>query len=324
MRGSSLPSDLRAVIDQALCGVPANALAAAWAQLSADYRSEARTAGFHVDDELLARAYLAARWPATYAASAAAFAALAERLPEFAPTRLLDVGAGSGAATLAAVAQWPSLAQATLLEGSLAMARWGEQLVALRPQLATQWQQCDLRQPLPELPRYDLVVVAYVLNELAPEVRSQLIDALWVHADTLVIVEPGTPAGYARLMVARAQLLAQGAQPIAPCPHASPCPLTPPDWCHFAVRLSRSRAHRLSKQAELGYEDEKYSYLALARRAAPSASARLLAPPRARRGLVQLKLCTPEGELAARTVSKREGGRYQQARRLAWGEVWDG
>jgi ribosomal protein RSM22 (predicted rRNA methylase) len=319
-----LPADLRAVIDEALRGLPAKALAAAWAELSADYRSEVRTAGFHVSDDLLARAYLAARLPATYAASGAVFAALAERLPEFAPTQLLDVGAGSGAATLAATAQWPSLAQATLLEGSPAMARWGERLLALRPQLEAAWQHVDLRQQLPELPHYDLVVIAYVLNELAPELRSQLIDVLWLRADTLVIVEPGTPAGYARLMAVRARLLQQGATLIAPCPHTRPCPLVAPDWCHFAVRLPRSREHRLSKQAELGYEDEKYSYLALARRAAPGASARVLAPPQARRGLVQLKLCTPEGELVARTVSKREGARYQLARRLAWGELFDG
>jgi ribosomal protein RSM22 (predicted rRNA methylase) len=45
--------------------------------------------------------------PATYAATAAVFAALAEVIPDFSPGSLLDVGAGTGAASWAARAQWP-------------------------------------------------------------------------------------------------------------------------------------------------------------------------------------------------------------------------
>ena len=62
--------------------------------------------------------------------------------------------------------------------------------------------------------------------------------------DTLLIIEPGTPAGYARMIALRSQLIASGAHVAAPCPHQAPCPLATPDWCHFAQRLPRSRAHK--------------------------------------------------------------------------------
>ena len=35
-----------------------------------------------------------------------------------------------------------------------------------------------------------------------------------------------------------------GANILAPCPHARPCPLAAPDWCHFSARVARSRLHR--------------------------------------------------------------------------------
>ena len=45
-----------------------------------------------------------------------------------------------------------------------------------------------------------------------------------------------------------------------------------PDWCHFTQRLPRSRAHKQIKGAELPFEDEKFSYVALTRAPAARAS----------------------------------------------------
>jgi ribosomal protein RSM22 (predicted rRNA methylase) len=139
----------------------------------------------------------------------------------------------------------------------------------------------------------------------------------------MAVVEPGTPAGYSRVLAAREALLAAGFRVVAPCPHQAPCPLREPDWCHFAVRINRSSLHRRVKGAQLGYEDEKFAYVVGIRDQLPQPPpARVLRHPVTRKGLVALRLCTREGTVAPETVSKRQGDRYRAARDLVWGDPW--
>jgi ribosomal protein RSM22 (predicted rRNA methylase) len=313
-----LPRALRHAVDQALEGVPPRDLAAAADALSKRYRAELRDGRLHVSDDLAARAYLAARLPATYAAIRAALDAVAAVRPEFSPRSLLDFGAGPGTVLWAARDGWPDLAAATLIEASPAMRKFGAEFA---PQSGAA--EIDWRSDVPSAGARDLVTLAYVLDEMDAAQRTALIRQLWsLTGDTLLIVEPGTSAGYRRILDARDQLLQQGAHMLAPCPHASACPLVAPDWCHFARRVSRSRAHLAAKGAEVPWEDEKFSYLAVARNSAAVPAARVIAPPRAGSGKVELKLC--EGDGAARTVlvTRREGDRFKQAKRLGWGEAW--
>ncbi|MCC7347818.1 MAG: methyltransferase type 11, partial [Variibacter sp.] len=135
------------------------------------------------------------------------------------------------------------------------------------------------------------------------------------------LVEPGTPAGWRRILRARARLIGAGGHMVAPCPHALACPLSAPDWCHFSRRLARSRLHRQAKQGEVPWEDEKYSYVAFSRvpdGAAPMA--RVLAAPRSAPGRVTLKLCRDDGVAASRTFTRREGEAFRAARRVGWGD----
>ncbi|TIW51192.1 MAG: methyltransferase type 11, partial [Mesorhizobium sp.] len=73
---------------------------------------------------------------------------------------------------------------------------------------------------LDSLKAADLVSIAYVLDEVAPASLPKLVDRLWqLTAETLLVVEPGTPAGWQRILAARQQLIAAGAHMLAPCPH---------------------------------------------------------------------------------------------------------
>ena len=121
-------------------------------------------------------------------------------------------------------------------------------------------------------------------------------------------------------------LIEAGASILAPCPHQAPCPLAAPDWCHFSQRLARSRDHRLAKGAEVPFEDEKFSYLVVARPAvqALTPTPRVLAPPHMAKPGIDLKLCTLDGRAEATFVPRRDKPAYAIARRLDWGDALPG
>jgi ribosomal protein RSM22 (predicted rRNA methylase) len=171
------------------------------------------------------------------------------------------------------------------------------------------------------LERADLVALSYVLGELAPAAIEPLIERLWeLSEDVLLVVEPGTPAGWQRVLQVRDRLIARGAHILAPCPHAERCPLVAPDWCHFSRRVARSRTHRLAKEADVPWEDEKFIYLAVSRRPNDAPTARVLTRPRAASGTVRLKLCCPGGQIEERLLTRRRGDDYRIARRVDWGD----
>ena len=277
--------------------------------LSAAYRGDERARAARTPAQVAA--YLAYRAPATFAAATSVFRQVALQRPDWQPRSILDVGAGPGAATWAAVERWPSLNELTLVELEPEMIAAGRELLP-----AARWVAGDVsnaRGPT------ELVVASYVLGEL--DDAAGVAARLWKQtADTIAFVEPGTPAGYRRVLAARAAVIAAGGQTVAPCPHDHPCPLPDGDWCHFAVRLPRSKLHRRAKGVELGYEDEKLSYAALSREPVPQAAARIIRRPQVRSGHVNLVTCEADG-IHDRTISRRQGALYKQAKRADWGDA---
>ena len=281
-------------------------------RLSAAYRGQDAASVRAASTRAGVAAYLAYRAPATYAATASVFRQVALGRPGWTPRSLLDVGAGPGVAAWAALATWPSLVDLTLVEAEPEMVAAGRELLP-----GGRWVQADAsdaREPA------DLVVASYVLGEL-PSVA--VVTRLWATAtDAIAFVEPGTPAGYRRILEARSAVIAAGGFTVAPCPHDETCPLPSDDWCHFGVRLPRSKLHRRAKGVELGYEDEKFAYAVLSRLPATGAAARLIRRPQNRSGHVNLVTCEPDG-IHARTVSRKQGALYKDARGAAWGDAID-
>ncbi|MFN0192391.1 MAG: small ribosomal subunit Rsm22 family protein [Aestuariivirga sp.] len=311
----ALPPELKAAISRRLERVSGGFREGA-ARLSETYRKGGNAkADFD--------AYLVTRLPATFAAVTTAFEELSRIAPDFAPKSLLDAGAGPGTASWAAREIWKSLDEVTFADKSGAFLEIARELASSTPAFANA--RCInadiLRED--ELPKADLVVAAYTFAELSESKIAAVIRSLWTVAQTLVIVEPGTPAGFARIHAAREELIRQGAFIAAPCPHRNACPIVDPDWCHFSVRLPRSRAHMHAKKASVPFEDEKFSYVIAMREPVSSRAVRLLAPPDVSKAAINLKLCTLEG-LERRTVARRDGGAYKSAKKLVWGDSMRG
>ena len=297
-----LPDSVRRRIEERAEEIGFAALKHAAEALSAGYRG--LEAAYLPANERIA-AYLVTRMPSTYAAARRVLQEI-----NFEIGSVLDLGSGTGASALAAHERFPS-ATITMFDRDAAM------LDAAREWLPDAAARVENFARLAVLPEADLVIASYSLGETGADWTR-----LWRAArQALVIIEPGATVGFALIRKIRDDLLAKGARMIAPCPAESPCPIADPDWCHFAARVERSSLHRRVKGGDLGYEDEKFSYVILGRDPVGQAHARIIRRLRHEPGLITLQLCTPAG-LEKTEVRKRNREQFRQARHADWGDRW--
>ena len=282
-------------------------------KISAAYRDGGTSAGIKSGSDALA--YLVTRAPATYAATRAVFARVMEAMPGFYPLSLLDVGAGPGTAAWAARDAWPSLGAMTLIEPNAMFRGLAARLLPEAEIVAG-----DLGMIKP---RADLVAASYVLAELPEKAAAGTARDLWVAAaQMLVLVEPGTPAGFARIRAARAALIEAGGHVVAPCTHDNACPISGNDWCHFSERLQRSRDHMIAKGARVPFEDERYAYVAVSRVPVEHlAAARIVKPVMDNKPGITLPLCDASG-LRDQFIARRDKDAFRAARKKEWGDLF--
>jgi ribosomal protein RSM22 (predicted rRNA methylase) len=335
----ALPDDLREAVEQALAGVPATRWMRAAQELSERYRGPRDTPATLARGPDQALGYAALILPATFAQLAGAIAAVAARAAGWAPRTLLDLGSGPGTALWAAAAQWPALGTMAAWEREAAFIALGRQLgrgsqcAALRE---AHWRQVELgtlrvdqeqgdkrisRQgnKRTHITGYDLVILGHVLNELEPAAQAAVLSAAWDLTDgVLLVVEPGTPAGFVVVRAARDALLAQGAYTIAPCAHDRPCPLQD-DWCHFPRRLWRPEFQRRARGAPSQWEEAKFSYAAMARFPPESPVwGRVIREPAFNKAYAEVIISSREGVRHYRAL-KRHREAFRQIKNLPWG-----
>ena len=212
------------------------------------------------------------------------------------------------------------LERATCLERETAMRAVGQQLMREAGGVQAEWAACDLTAKEP-LPRAGLVCEGYMLGELEASMRLHVAGKLWDACEQmLVLIEPGTPQGFANLRAVREALTGRGAYVAAPCPEGSAaCPMTGDNWCHFAVRVQRTRLHKALKGGDAPYEDEKFTYLVLTREKPENpCRARLLRHAQIGPGRILLPVCEA-GEEKTMTVTKKDP-LWKRARKIRWGE----
>jgi ribosomal protein RSM22 (predicted rRNA methylase) len=302
-----LPAELQTAIDHILENTPARALRQARESLSQDYR-EGRSSPF--SDEGKRLAYLGARMPATYAAIRKVLEKVELK------GKVLDLGAGPGTASWAMVELFPHLEGITLIERSPEAIALGKTLANFHPLLQkANWVQQSITDPIPQA---DAAVLAYVLNELTDP--FQVIESCWNATSLLILIEPGTPKAFQLVRKVRERLIDLKAHILAPCPHQFACPMQGNDWCHFAARVERTRIHRLLKEGSLGYEDEKFCYLIASKTPSALYANRIVRHPQKGTGHVRFTLCTDEGKLVEKTISRKDKDLYRAARDAEWGD----
>jgi ribosomal protein RSM22 (predicted rRNA methylase) len=319
------PAALNRAIDAEAAQHDHKLLTHAVEEMSFRYRAREKHAGAFISTPLHRAAYVITRFPATYAAATSVLGEIKQRMPDFEPTSVLDLGAGPGTATWAAAGIFPFLQRATLLEQSAEFIATGRQVVksaGADPVAHMEWVRGDLRKAV--LEPHDLAVISYALGELSEHDATALVNSALASARVLAVIEPGTPRGCGVVHLARAAMLAKGVRIVAPCSQEGPCPMLArkDDWCHFAQRLERTSLHRHLKSGELGYEDEKFSYMVGAKEEVRRAAARIIRHPFIGKGHIKLELCMPAG-ITTETVTRSDKEKFKQARRAKWGDAWE-
>lgn len=314
-----IPNTIQNAIEEILSTLSQEKLAVAYSELSEFYRN--RNTSFLPPLKTIEQrmAYLAVRFPATFTAVHEVLKKTKEIYPLSIKT-LLDLGSGPGTAFFAAKEIFPEITSSELIERDTGLINLGKKLSSSYKNIS--WHPSQL-QNLSIDQNFDLIIASYSLGELTSEDQIALINKVWPHVNSIItIIEPGTPKGFETIRRLRAHLIQLGAFLVAPCPHALACPMPEDDWCHFSVRLPRTKTHRLIKQASLSYEDEKFSYISFSKKPIPLPASRVLRHPGKHPGHINFTLCTPFG-LQRVTCSKKEGDLYKQAKKKEWGDTFE-
>ena len=268
-------------------------------------------------NESEAVSYVISRMPATYAAVYSVFKQILANYNEK-MTSLLDVGAGTGAGTWA-VNEIENMSQITCLEREKSMIDIGRKLMKDTILDNAKWKSYNILQDeIAE--KADIVLTSYMINELPEQKRENAVLKLWQATNKLmVVIEPGTPEGFKNILNIRNLIKEQGGYIVAPCCCNGECPIKENDWCAFYARVARSSIHRQAKGGNLGYEDEKFSYIAFSKTPVEITGERILRHPQINSGFVKVKLCTAEG-IQEKTYSKKDGEIYKKIKKLDAGE----
>ncbi len=170
---------------------------------------------------------------------------------------------------------------------------------------------------------FDLVMLSYVANELKNFQIDKIINRWFFSKSKIIVfVEPGTRCGFKNIKYIRASLIKKSCDLIAPCPNTLKCPIPKNDWCHFFVRVKRSKIHKYIKGASLGYEDEKFSYVIATKQKIKHPKARILRFVKKTKKDLQFVLCK-DGKISLEKVLRKDKKRYKIVEKLNWGDLFD-
>lgn len=306
----NLPLENKNQLESLLDGYSLKELKNIASKIMEQYQNNSKKGEDLINSLLASKVYAVYRLPATYSAFSDALKNTLEIYKENISS-VIDVGAGSGSASLAVSHLLPNTKNFTLLERNKYMMEIGKSLHNFR------YINYDLSKDNLDI-NGDLVTSSYVLNELDQNSRINAINKMWNMTNKLIlIVEPGTPEGFNLIREIRDYLISIGGHIISPCPHTGPCLNT---WCHFSTRISRSKLHKDIKGGDAPYEDEKYAYIAVSKSEITPCKNRILRHPQINPGFIELEVCTKEGFKKIK-YSKKDKELFKKARKSNAGDT---
>ena len=314
-----IPEVLENAIEEKLNHVKLTELKQYASQLSEKYMYRERTGDTLLNTEIEALAYSIMRMPATYGAVYTALKHTLERMDGNIQS-VVDIGAGTGAATWA-ISELLDTKDIQCFEREQVMLELGKSFMSQNPNLKdVSWKYMDIVEDDLDV-KADLVVTSYMLNEIKPEERENVINKLMKSSNHIIlIIEPGTPAGFKNIREVQKIAIENGFHIIAPCTFQGVCPLPDKDWCHSIVRMERTKVHKLLKSADLPYEDEKFSYIAISKEKCDNSGTRILRHPMIEKGKITLKVCH-NGKIEDVIVTKKDKELFKMVKKKKCGDL---
>lgn len=315
-----IPELLELAIEKEINGIKISELKEVAQNLSNRYMTEKRAGQTLLSKEVEALAYSIMRMPATFCAVTVALKHTLNIAKDLEIETVLDIGAGTGAATWA-VKELINPNKIDCLEREEAMRKVGQALMKKDTSNSEiTWINEDIT-TLKQINGADLIVASYIINELKQEQRKQVIEKLLqLDSKIILIVEPGTPEGFKNIKEIQKTALENGAYIVAPCTSQEICKLPEDDWCHATVRVERNKIHKMVKAGEAPYEDEKFSYITISKENLGTAKSRILRHPIIENGKITLKLCE-NGNIESRIITKKEKELFKISKKKNCGDM---
>ena len=311
-----IPFELEEKIAREIQNVKLSDLKEVAQTLSNRYMNEKRKGQSLINKKLEVLAYSIIRMPATFCAIDKA---IEETLKKYNPTieTALDIGSGTGAGEWA-ILNNIDISKITCIEREDEMAFLAQKLLEEHKNI--NWKNQDIvKNKINE--KADLVIVSYMINELRDEVKEDVIKNILDSFNKIVIfIEPGTPDGFSNIRKIQKIAINNDLNILAPCTSQNECKLPEDDWCHSIVRVERNKIHKFVKDADVPYEDEKFSYIAISKEKIDNSGARILRHPNISSGFIKVKLCN-NGIIEEKTFTKKDKDNFKKIKKLKCGDL---
>jgi len=232
---------------------------------------------------------------------------------------MTDVGCGTLAGSLAFDEVF-NLPKIVGLEKNKYMLNFSQKMATNCSLSNYELKECDMTKD--SIVSSDLVLASFSLNELKDDRLFNVLEKMISSTKKyLVIVEAGTPKRFEFMKLIKEYVLSKGLSLLAPCGSSKKCQIVGDDWCHFYCRLNRTKEQRFFKDATLSYEDEKFTYLIFSKQKVSVNYSRVIARPQVRKGVISLKICSPNG-VVNKDITSKDKQKFKIAKKLDCGSIF--